>query len=174
MRARLLQAAMSGLIRVEGALEVLEELAGAHNVRRASDFLLDLVDRRWMFPLRERYLREVACGGRLPEDQLYLPRDMRRNLKSFRDRRDVLRSIASEVREDREKYKVDSEQARAEVVTHMGNTSTPEGGAPPDAIRDAMWAWWKEGHVAEWCRDMLDAGVKRKWIVASGDHWPDP
>lgn len=175
IRERLVRATKRGLVRVEGSLEVFGELAGTVRkkdglFRRVSDLAFTLVDRWWMLPLKQRYILEVGRAGKLSDDGLYMARDLRRKLKCVRERASEVLAVADEVRERAEEYQTKAERERANVIARLGTDS----GRDAAAIREAMWSWWKEGPVADWCRDMLHTGVERGLIAPADDGWHDP
>lgn len=180
IRNVLLGAVKRGILRVEGSLEVFSEIAGVIRGDRnlfesVTELLFALVGRYWVLPLSERHDTEMAYRGPLPDGTLYMPRRLRRDLRRFGANEPQVRAVAAEIGGQADQYKREAESARDSVI---GRLKIEARGDPPKEvtqsdIRLGMRQWLAEVDIDDWCRDVLDDGVRQGRIQADRDRWPD-
>jgi predicted nucleic acid-binding protein len=176
LRERLLVASERGVIRVDGSLEVLSEIAGIAtssipHFKRVRNLQFRLVGGGWMMPWMERCVSEVCFGGCLPDAKLYLSRDVRRDLKRLRH--DELLQVASEVKRRSRDHKRNAERARDAIVEKLGSSSVA-GALSAGRLGKLYSQWLGEVDVGAYCRDLLDDGVEKGRFMRSERVWEDP
>jgi len=171
IRKRLVRATSMGLVRVNGSLEVISELAGTIHVEplrfpSMSNIYHRVVGRWWMLPFNKRHLAEVGLRGRLSDDALYLPRNLRLKLKGLGDRASDVARIDDAVRQNAHKYQLKAETDRTKVVARLREKSDGNGmeGVSDSAIRKGCWDWWANRDVADWCQYGLNDAVSRNGL----------
>lgn len=174
IRDRLIAASNGNLVCVQGSLEVFAEATRVFrsrpgHFRKIAELLFQLVGDRWMLPLLERWQPELAQPGLLADRALYLNLGQRRRLSNLNNRDRAIDSIAEEIARQAAQYKIDTEATRSEILARLRQ----EGFQTQSQIRQAYIRWFNEVDTQQWCRDMLDDGVKLGQFPAPLNRWPD-
>ena len=180
-REQLLQAVKAGLVRVSGSTEVLGELAGMIRGTNKSlfpqvrDMYFQIVDEWWIRPFTERWRAEACVPGRLPDDDLYLHKNRWQKLIELSQQK-LWVAVASRVKQHKQKYKADFEDARTSVVARWKEEARRNGikDTRRSRLREAALGSYRERDVDAWCRRTLKDAVSRRIIPPSVDGWKDP
>lgn len=140
-----------------GSLDLLQELIEAlprsgRNARRMMDLFFKLVGNRLLLPLSERHPKEAVTGGLLSEEDRYLSRDVRRDVRHLvQSGQDVF-----EVAEELFREKVTFLNAEKSVQQQMRDRLVEMGATKQGRL---MRDWIAAVDIDDWVRDIVDAGV---------------
>ncbi|HVM04724.1 MAG TPA: hypothetical protein VM242_06095 [Acidimicrobiales bacterium] len=156
---RVSRAVKAGKIEVVGSLDLLQEVIEAFpqagkKARRMVDLFFKLVGDRLLLPLSERHRQETSTGGVLSEEDRYLSRELRRDVRRLaQSGRDVF-ELANELHRE----KVAFLSAERAVQEKMRDRLIEEGATKPARL---MREWIADVDLDDWVRDIADAGRQR-------------
>ncbi len=161
---RLRQAVKAGHREVVGSLDLLQELIAAipragKKSQRMMDLFFKLVGHRLLLPLSERHAKEAMGGGLLSEDDRYLSRDVRRDVRRLaQNGRDVFEFAEALFRE-----KIAFLEGEKTVQQQMHDRLIGAGATKQAWL---MRDWIADVNIDDWVRDIADAGRRDR----VGDH----
>lgn len=156
---RVLQAGKARRIEVVGSLDLLQEVIEAipragKKARRMVDLYFKLIGGRLLLPLSERHLKEALTGGGLSEEDRYLSRELRRDVRRLAQSGHDVFELAEELHREKSAF-LEAERA---VQERMRDRLIKEG-----ATRTArlMRNWIAHVDMDDWVRDITNAGQER-------------
>lgn len=169
IRRALADACDSGDIELIASTSLVQELTGISpgNARayvRIMKFVLELAGRRFLLPHNERVKAEVANGGGLlPDQKAFVLNAKRQELRMHIMGNAFAGEVATAVRGDADRYKVDSEERRSGIRKKLGDDWSVN-----------TRQWWESAlpQIDDWTLDYLRAS---KDIIALPDDetkWP--
>jgi hypothetical protein len=168
-RRALAGACESGAIKVIASDSLLDELTGlaAKDRRRYGrllKFLLDVAGPHILLPHNDRMRAEIQRGGRLTGAGCFMPRGMRRAVRTHTMRYQFADTVAADVRQRVKKYEDDYKERREGLRKRIG-----------DNWRRDMAAWWKGAlpEIDQWTTDHLD-GLREHLGIPTHGALPDP
>lgn len=156
---RVLQAVKTRHIEVVGSLDLLQEMIEAtpragKKSRCMVDLFFKLIGDRLLLPLSERHPKEAVTGGTLSEEDRYLSRERRRDVRRLaQSGRDVF-----ELAEELHREKVAFLEAERAVQERMRDRLIEEGATKQAQL---MRDWIAGVDIDDWVRDIADAGRQR-------------
>ena len=156
---RVSEAAKTRHIEVVGSLDLLQEVIEAaprtgKKSRRMVDLFFKLVGHRLLLPLSQRHLQEAVAGGVLSEEDRYVSRELRRDVRRLaQSGRDVF-----ELADELYREKVAFLEAEKAVQRQMRDRLIEEGVTKQAEL---MRAWIADVEIDDWVGDVTDAGRQR-------------
>ncbi len=164
-RQQLTERVKSGELIVVGSLPLLQELMGVAvkdpiKWERLRQLVFDVVGNRWLLPLNERYVREIARGGLLTESERYVRRPERRKIERISRKLAQAIDIADATHGEVSTFKSEQDGIRRAIYEKLGAVD----GRPPKDIHAGIEQWWGQRELEGWLSGIIEAGIARGHI----------